>query len=167
MSRLKQWLNTYVDTDLGMGLASQLPAAPANPTFPSGVGTIQGPGQQLNAATLNNMANNIAAINAISGGPVLSSAAWAAASSNAWAQQQQLNNILFTVDPVHVMMQRKLLELSVRLPVRLTTQIKRIALIEEPLRIEVVYANGYTLVIHDVDAFPSEADIARIALECP
>ena len=94
----------------------------------------------------------------------MASASWAATSQQI---NQLLNQILFAMDPTQVVMQRKLLELSVRLPIRLITQIRRITLVDDPLRVEVEYINGHILAIHDVDAFPSEADISRIALECP
>ena len=64
-------------------------------------------------------------------------------------------------------MESKLLKLSTLLPLRLVTNIESVALRDDPLRIEVRFKTGKTFTIDDVDAFPSEEHVARIALECP
>lgn len=145
MSLLKQWLG------MDMGLASQLPVVPTSPSLSA-----------QSRATL--AAQSSYYIPTVS---QWNSAQAASSQLNQPIKLPGLTKILFAMDPTLVIMQRKLFELSVRLPVRLIAQIRRITLVDDPLRVEVEYINGHVLLIHDVDAFPSEADIARIALECP
>lgn len=58
-----------------------------------------------------------------------------------------------------------------RLPMNLCAQIDRIEFWENmsamPMHFTVVFNNGHTVSFDDVDAFPAEEHIARIALECP
>jgi hypothetical protein len=56
-----------------------------------------------------------------------------------------------------------------KLPWRIARHIQSLAFWhDEPqLRFEIVFDNGHKLEFTDVDRFPSDADIAQIALECP
>jgi hypothetical protein len=134
---LPQWMFGGVQP---VGKPSQVPARPKLP-----------PGWLSNPAVSSQMAQqNVAQMNA------------------QWASVRQTAALPTTVDnPVHNAMNAKLFKLSTQLPMRLILQIKSVNLYNDPMRIEVLYMNDHVLVIPDVDAFPSEEHIARIALECP
>lgn len=97
----------------------------------------------------------------------------AQAATNSWISGQRnvtdnfRNDILSVVDPTQTSMNAKLLKLSVALPMRLTVEIESVSLYRDPLRIEVRFTKGKTIIFEDVDAFPSDEHVARIALECP
>jgi hypothetical protein len=93
------------------------------------------------------------------------SAAWISGQQNIASNYR--NDVLCVVDPTQSSMNAKLLRLSVALPMRLTVEIQSVSLYRDPLRIEVHFTKGKTIVFEDVDAFPSDEHIARIALECP
>jgi hypothetical protein len=56
-----------------------------------------------------------------------------------------------------------------KLPWRIARHIQSLAFwYDEPqLRFVLVFDNGHKLEFTDVDRFPTDADIAQIALECP
>ena len=54
-----------------------------------------------------------------------------------------------------------------QLPMSICAHIDRIEFWQDPMRFTVVFGNQHKVSFDDVDRFPAEEHIARIALECP
>ena len=85
------------------------------------------------------------------------------------------DRVLLSVNPQSTIAANKIAGALSQLPMRLAGKITSITFVEKldhnhkPTAqvFAVTYTNNHVLEFGDVDAFPSEADIARIALECP
>lgn len=83
--------------------------------------------------------------------------------------------VVLSVSPQSTIAANKISQTLTQLPMRLAGKISSINFVEKLDRNQkptaqvfvVTYINNRTLEFDDIDAFPSEADIARIALECP
>jgi len=72
-----------------------------------------------------------------------------------------------TVNPLFQRAQEKLALMGQMLPMRVLQKIRSAQMFVDPLKFVVIFNNEHRLEFDDVDAFPSEEHIARIALECP
>jgi len=74
---------------------------------------------------------------------------------------------MITVNPLVQRAQEKLALMGQMLPMRVLQKIRSAQMFVDPLKFVVIFNNEHQLEFDDVDAFPSEEHIARIALECP
>jgi hypothetical protein len=88
-----------------------------------------------------------------------------------WAVGQQVTqsaqSAIATMIPMSMVAQRKMMDASLALPMRVLAKIRSLDLHQDPLRFVVTFENGKQLEFENVDAFPRDEDIARIALDCP
>ena len=118
----------------------------------------------------------------IAGGPSsqgLNSQQYANAPQAQYAGAQQIptsyERTVFGVTPIEFKAQQAITTVVQQLPMRIATSISRILYSHtennngsptDPAFV-VVFTNAHTIKFHNVDTFPLEEDIARIALECP
>lgn len=85
------------------------------------------------------------------------------------------DRVVLSVNPQSTIAANKISHTLTQLPMRLAGKISSITFVEKldhnhkptAQAFVITYTNNRTLEFDDIDAFPSEADIARIALECP
>lgn len=96
----------------------------------------------------------------------------AAASQMApYAQQNTYNRPLIVVNVAHEKLHTQIMELVKQLPMSIAAQIEHCGYYgkdqDEAARFLIIFNNDRTLTFYDVDNFPSNEHIGRIALECP
>lgn len=82
---------------------------------------------------------------------------------------------MLSIDPLTTKAAAKIARALEQIPMRMAAKILRIAFVvkyaagthDQTQVFVVTYANNATLEFGDIDMFPTDADIARIALECP
>ena len=99
--------------------------------------------------------------------------AQAAQQLNAQVQNYSLGNLpppAISMSGLETKVQRKISQLVDQLPMRICSRI-RVTFVYahegNPARFVVTFDNQRTLEFQDVDAFPADEHVARIALECP
>ena len=74
---------------------------------------------------------------------------------------------LVQMQPLGLAIQSKVAKLSLELPMRVIGKIKSVDYFQDPPRFVVVFSNNRMVEFCDIDVFPSDEHIARIALEAP
>lgn len=76
----------------------------------------------------------------------------------------------YAKNPVNIKVERAIETCSLLLPMRLATRISMIRFgpqgVIDPM-FEVVFMGGHVITFPDIERFPSDDDLARIAIECP
>ncbi len=100
--------------------------------------------------------------------PSVAAQRWMAAQANQSGAGQSVQSPALTIIPAAEKARAKLNKLLDQIPMRLAANIRDIDFYDRgPARFVITYTNTHTLEFENVDEFPTDTDIARIALECP
>jgi hypothetical protein len=124
--------------------------------------------QQLAQSYQNAMSQGYQGVHGLQAQQAMQAQAQHAMQAQAFAQQSPM----VSHSPINFKVTDKITECTRQLPMALAAKIHMIAFYTDPYRFVVVFKDKpemipQKLVFDDVDDFPSDAHIARIALECP